>query len=262
MESQDRPSTFHKANIMLNLSKSLTYLGVAFLLCVAVLGAPETAVGQDKKPDEATKEETNQATTDVAAASQEEKKSDDEEGWRDLFNGKDLDGWKVPKFGGAGEVEVVDGEIRMAMGSQITGVTFDGEFPKSNYEISYEAKLVEGNDFFGGVTFPVGDSHASFIPGGWGGSITGFSSINGHDAAENETTTFQAFKKDTWYTFVVRVTDNHVDCLIDGKRVVNLDTEGKRISTRGEVNLSKPFGFSAWQTKAALKNIRMRDLKE
>jgi hypothetical protein len=48
-----------------------------------------------------------------------------------------------------------------------------------NYEIKLEAKKVTGNDFFCGMTFPVGDSFCSFIVGGWGGPVVGLSSIDG-----------------------------------------------------------------------------------
>ena len=67
---------------------------------------------------------------------------------------------------------------------------------------------IEGADFMCGLTFPVGDSHASLILGGWGGTVAGISSIDGHDASENETSSFISFPKDRWYTIRMRVTPN------------------------------------------------------
>ena len=64
---------------------------------------------------------------------------------------------------------------------------------------------VEGSDFFVGLTFPVRDSHASLIVGGWAGSVVGISSIDGRDASENETTEVMKFKNGQWYKFRLRV---------------------------------------------------------
>ena len=61
-------------------------------------------------------------------------------------------------------------------------------FPKVDYEVNLDAKRVAGNDFFCGITFPVGKRFCSLIVGGWGGATVGLSSIDGKDAAENETT--------------------------------------------------------------------------
>src|SRR5688500_14813855 len=67
-----------------------------------------------------------------------------------LFDGKTLTGWKETKFGGAGSVEVENGEIRIDMGSELTGITWTNvhRLPKTNYEISLEAKRRDGTDFF------------------------------------------------------------------------------------------------------------------
>ncbi len=96
----------------------------------------------------------------------------------ELFDGKSLDGWKKTNFGGEGDVEVIDGQIILSMGYPMTGVTLaGGNLPTRNYEISLEAKRIEGTDFFCGLTFPVNDSHCSLIAGGWGGTLVGLSCI-------------------------------------------------------------------------------------
>src|SRR5262245_14860957 len=89
-------------------------------------------------------------------------------GWQSLFDGKSLAGWKVTDFGGEGEVIVEDGQIIMRMGQPLTGITFkDGAaVPKDNFEISLQAMKRKGDDFFCALTFPVRDSHASFVVGG------------------------------------------------------------------------------------------------
>ncbi|NBX30996.1 hypothetical protein EBR04_11240, partial [bacterium] len=127
-------------------------------------------------------------------------------GWRSLFDGERLGDWRVTAFGGEGEVEVVEGAIRIGMGADLSGITWQGEFPEQSYEIALEARRVDGNDFFCGLTFPVGDDACSLILGGWGGAVTGLSSIDGHDAADNGTTQVRAYETNQWYDVVVRVT--------------------------------------------------------
>src|SRR4051794_39749719 len=78
--------------------------------------------------------------------------------WKPLFDGKSLKNWKSTNFGGEGEVSVEDGAIVMERGSNMTGVTYDGkDFPKTNYELTLEAKRTQGLDFFCTTTFPVGE---------------------------------------------------------------------------------------------------------
>jgi hypothetical protein len=42
---------------------------------------------------------------------------------------------------------------------------------------------------------------------------------------------------------------------------VDVDTTGKRVSVRAEVFDSRPLGVASWQTKAALKHIRLRTVQ-
>ena len=180
--------------------------------------------------------------------------------WKPLFDGKTLDGWKITNFGGEGDVEVKDGRINMEFGSSLTGITYKGEFPKMNYEVRLEAMRVDGNDFFCGLTFPVADSHCSFILGGWGGAVVGLSSIDDRDASENDTTQYKKFESDQWYKIRLRVTPERIEAWIDEKVWVDQDIVGRKISTRSEVNLSKPFGISAYETRASLRKLEIREL--
>jgi hypothetical protein len=181
--------------------------------------------------------------------------------WISLFDGKTLKGWKVVEFGADGEVAVADGKITAEMGDTLTGITYaKDDFPKIDYEIRLQAMRVDGIDFFCGLTFPVADSHCSFICGGWAGAVVGLSSIDGHDASDNETTELMNFKTGKWYSIRVRVTAKRIQAWIDDKRIVDQDIVGRKITTRSEVNLSKPVGLSAWQTKSAWRGIEYRRL--
>jgi hypothetical protein len=179
---------------------------------------------------------------------------------RKLFDGKTLTGWKVTNFGGEGDVTVEKSNLVLGFGSFMTGVTYAGEdkLPQSDYEVILEAQRVDGTDFFCGLTVPYHDSHFSLIVGGWGGGVVGISSIDGYDASENETTKYIPFKKGVWYCIRLRVTDEQIEAWIDDEQIVSYKTKGHKLTTRVEVDLSKPFGIAAFDTRAALRNIRLR----
>ena len=131
-------------------------------------------------------------------------------GWRSMFDGKTLDGWRETPFARHGSVKVEDGALIIEPGGPMTGVTRTGDAPKSRYEVRFEAKRVRGGDFFASVTFPVGDSYCTFVTGGWGGDIVGLSSINGWDASENETRAYFEFEAGRWYDLRLEVAGRRV----------------------------------------------------
>jgi hypothetical protein len=155
--------------------------------------------------------------------------------WRSLFDGKALGKWKPSEFATQGSVDVKDGQIILGFGDGCSGITWKGEFPKTNFEIRVEAMRVDGSDFFCGLTFPVGDDPCSFICGGWGGAVCGLSSIDGEDAASNDTTTVKDFKKGQWYTIRVRVTKSRIMTWIDDMQMVDQPLADRKISIRSEV---------------------------
>jgi hypothetical protein len=181
--------------------------------------------------------------------------------WRSLFDGKTLSGWKSTQFGANGEPEVKEGQIVLPAGDPLTGVNREkDDVPHVNYDVTFEAQRVEGNDFFVGFTFPVEKSNSSLILGGWAGSVCGISSIDHMDASENSTSSFRQFKKGQWYKVRVRVLKDRLEAWLDDEQIVDADIAGKKISTRVEVDASKPFGFCSYRTTAALRNIRLREL--
>ncbi|MEA3210404.1 MAG: hypothetical protein QOE70_3461 [Chthoniobacter sp.] len=181
--------------------------------------------------------------------------------WLPLFDGKTLEGWKETKFSGQGEVLVEGGKLILGQGNDLTGINYAREVPKMSYEVALEAMRVEGSDFLCGLTFPYGDAFCTLIVGGWGGGVVGISSINGDDASENETTQFKKFDNGRWYRIRVRATPEKIEAWLDDEQVVNVSTEGKKISMRpGEIELSAPFGIATFRTRAALREIKLRRL--
>ena len=181
------------------------------------------------------------------------------EGWRSLFDGKSLAGWKVTEFTGAGLARVESGAIVIGPGKPLAGVTYTGNLPRSNYEVRFEAARQSGGDFFASLTFPVGDSFCTWVTGGWGGDIVGLSSIEGWDASDNETRTYFTFETGRWYAFRVQVTDERIAAWIDDRQIVNVEIGGRRIDLRrGEIKLSAPFGFASYNTVGAIRKVAYR----
>ena len=181
-------------------------------------------------------------------------------GWVNLSDGKTLKGWRITDFSGHGEVRVEGDEITMEMGNDMTGVTWTNDVFQMNYEVSLEAMRADGSDFFCALTFPVGESPCSLIVGGWGGGVVGLSSLDGEDAAHNETTQYMNFEKGRWYLIRLRVTPATIQAWIDEDKVVDVITTGRKISIRSEVELSRPFGLATWATTGAVRHIRIRRL--
>jgi hypothetical protein len=198
----------------------------------------------------------------IIATSQAGDAKKDKEGWKPLFDGKTLAGWKETKFGGENDVAVEGGAIVMYAGSDMTGVTYDRkDFPKMDYEVTLEGKRVKGNDFFCTTTFPVGDTFCSLVMGGWGGTVVGLSNVDFMDASENETNRLIDFKKDQWYRVRIRVTKDRIAAWIDDKQIVDLNTKGRKITIRAECDLCQPFGIATWRTVGAVRDIRVRSIK-
>lgn len=181
------------------------------------------------------------------------------EGWQSLFDGENLGDWRETDYAGRGEVRGESGCLVLGMGSPFTGIRWTNDFPTVNYEIAFDAMRTLGSDFFCGLTVPVGTSHCTFIVGGWGGGLVGLSSLDGYDASENETTKFMNFDTGRWYRIRVRLTAERFEAWIDRDKLVDVERADRHFALRpGDIELSAPLGISAWQTGAAVREIRWR----
>jgi len=181
--------------------------------------------------------------------------------WKKLFDGETLTGWKVTEFGGQGKVEVKDGMIVMPTGNDMTGVTWAGnKLPRDNYELTLEGMRLAGGDFFCTTTFPVGKEPCTLVVGGWGGTVVGLSNVDGYDASNNSTSTFQNFKDKQWYRVRIRVTAAKIQAWIGDEQVVNQERKDHKFGIRFECDLCQPLGIATWCTAGAVRNIRLRQL--
>ena len=186
-----------------------------------------------------------------------------------LFDGKTIKGWEACNYAGIGEIKVIPktASLRINRGEILSGIKlkeFDKrKLPNVNYEISLEGRRVEGDDFFCCLTFPHKKTNATFVLGGWGGSVCGISSIDFMDAMENSTMSVMDFDKEKWYKVRLIVTENRFQGFVDKKRIVNVGIKGRKIGMRfGEIEESLPLGISTFQTTGEFKNISIRPLNQ
>ncbi len=180
-----------------------------------------------------------------------------------LFDGKTLEDWEVVDIGGSGQVEVEGGLMIINQGDSLSGVVYKkaAELPLTNYEISLSAKRLQGVDFFCGLTFPVGSTQtcATLVCGGWGGSVTGISSIDGMDASNNATGSYQKYEDDVWYQIRLRVTPKNISVWINDHQVVDQDIENRKVGLRpGPIESYQPLAISTYNTTAAIRNVRLK----
>lgn len=179
-----------------------------------------------------------------------------------LFDGKSLSDWEKVDVGGSGDVKLDEGQMIIGQGENVSGAVYKKakDLPLQNYEISLETMRVEGSDFFCGLTFPVGDLKTclTLVLGGWGGAVTGISSIDGMDASENNTSSFQRYTDNTWYKVKLRVTPKDIHVWLDGKEVVNTEIEDHKLAVRpGPIESYLPLSITTYQTTSAVKNIKV-----
>jgi len=257
-------SLFYERCFYCTLVACLLVVGMALSGCrTEPSQEPSSSVTAEAADSPALPESQTQMEAEVKEAVQSEATFDFRPGKEvGLFDGETLGLWKVTDFGGQGDVHVEDEAIYLEMGSYTTGITWSGPVVRMNYEISLEAMRVDGTDFFCALTFPVNENPCTLVLGGWGGTLCGLSNIGFYDASENETTTFYSFKNKVWYHVRLRVLPDQILAWLDGEELVNVETTGKKIDIRPEMDLCQPLGIATWVTTGAVRNIYLTKLPE
>lgn len=230
------------------LRVSKTFLVMAVLVTPAALYADDDAKKADKKsggqPTETAK------STETAT----------EPNWTSL-DIRPGGSWVQSLFGGDGEMKIADGVISLGFGDPLTGVRWEGDFPRQQYEVSLEARRTGGFDFFCGLTVPVGKERCSLILGGWGGSLVGLSSIGGEDAAHNETMLIREFEQNRWYQVRMRVTQQRLRVWLDREEIIDFERDERPLDIRAEMEQSTPLGIAAFQCESQIRNVRFRKIE-
>jgi len=169
--------------------------------------------------------------------------------------------WAPSHFGGDGPIEMKDGVLSLGFGDPLTGVRWEGDLPKQDYEISLEARRVGGFDFFCGLTLPLADQRFSLVLGGWGGSLVGLSSIDGLDASNNETMLIRNFEKNRWYKVRVRVTKEKIGVWLDVEQIIDIECKGRVFDVRSEMLECLPLGIAAFQCESEVRNVQIVSIK-
>ncbi len=169
-------------------------------------------------------------------------------------------GWKKAGIENEGSFTILHGEIRLDPGQPMTGACFEAwntyHMPVTQYAIEYDAMRVEGDDFFGTVTFPVNDTFVSLVVGGWGGFLVGLSNVDDMDASENTTRGNGDFKNNHWHHVRVEVRDEDLRVWIDSKLFVNFSIKGHKLGLRpGDIQKCAPFGFASYATQARVRSV-------
>ena len=178
--------------------------------------------------------------------------------WIPLFEEPAVGQWVESSFGGEGEVLWESGAVELGFGSPLTGITWTGEFPRDEYEVELTAIRLEGNDFFCGLTFPVGEGRCTLILGGWGGALTGLSCLDGEDASMNATRSFRHYPCGEPVAIRLVVDRESVRVSLDGDEIISQPRDGVQFTLRPEVLPSAPFGLASFVTRARLESVRYR----
>ena len=183
-----------------------------------------------------------------------------------LFNGRDLTGWKTADLFEGGKVAVLpDGAVECDFGNPMTGIAYTNTPPRMNYELSLQAVRVQGSDFFVALTLPIETNYCTIIIGGWGGNLCGTSSVDYLDASENQWSENTTLENERWYTLRVRVTPGVLQVFLD-ETLYTARVEGppSRFSLRSGSDIDKtgPLGLASYRTKARWRNFTLTPITE
>ncbi len=183
----------------------------------------------------------------------------------DLLSVEFIQAWQPAGIPDEGMINAKLDELSVGIGLPMTGAKWTrwnkAGLPQTSYQIEYETMRSEGEDIFGMCTFPVGShqSHATFVIGGWGGTLTGISSIDFKDASENQTRGEQTFENHRWYRVRIEVRPEVLRAWVNDKPVVNASIKGRQVTLRpGFIDHCLPFGFATWNTHAKIRKVLIR----
>lgn len=160
------------------------------------------------------------------------------------------------EFGGEGLARIEGNALVLDSGVPLSGVTWLGELPRTPYVLEAEFTKRFGSDFPCALTFPVRDAHLTLVLGGWGGTVCGLSSLDGLDAARNDTRFIRDFPAGHRTRVRLEVDDTLVVLTLDGEEVLRTSLTGRELGLRPEMLPSRPLGVAAFATAVEFHTLR------
>ena len=200
------------------------------------------------------------AFADGHAKDSKDAKEAKDDGWVDLFNGKDLTGWKNPYEWG--EVKVVDGTIALSGNRKFFLVT---EEQFSDFELEVQVMLPEKGPANSGIMFRchaqknrVFGYQAECDPSGraWTGGLYDEGRRKWLHPKGNErgkTKLFQA-PLGEWITYRIKCVGDHLQIFINGKQTTDFRDD---VDAKGHIGLQH-HGEKGKTYK--FRNIRIREI--
>jgi serine/threonine-protein kinase len=183
--------------------------------------------------------------------------------WQDLFDGRTLDGWRVvedaPEFAKHGTVLPRGRELIFEKGDPATGIAWTREVRRVDYEISLEAMRERGTGSLCEVFFPFKDEYCKLAVAG-DNTMVCLELVDDRPGPQNATQRKFACQDGRWYRIRLRVTAAAIEAWVDDEKMVDFDPARHKLSLHPYQFPLRPFGLRTWNSAAAIRNLRLRQL--
>ncbi len=189
-----------------------------------------------------------------------------QEGWTSLFNGKNLDGWKVGA--NASSFSVVDGAIKVA--GPVAHLFYTGSVKNHKFKnFEFKAKVMTKPGANSGIYI-----HTEYQQEGWPSQGYEVQVNNSHTDWKRTGSLYdikdikETYVKDNeWYTEYVKVQGKRITIMINDKVVVEYDetdADKRAVNGKGRVLGAGTFALQAHDPKSVVlyKDIMVRPLKD
>ena len=189
-----------------------------------------------------------------------------QDGWVSLFNGKNLDGWKVGA--NAASFSVVDGAIQVA--GPRAHLFYDGPVKNHMFKnFEYKATVMTKPGANSGLYI-----HTTYQEDGWPAKGYEIQVNNSHTDWKRTGSLYDVMdvketyvKDNEWYTEYIKVEGKHITVKINDVTVVDYeeaDVDKRDEGTRGRFLASGTFAIQAHDPKSVvlIKNIMVKPLTE
>lgn len=188
-----------------------------------------------------------------------------QDGWISIFNGKNLDGWKVGN--NASSFSVVDGTIKVA--GPVAHLFYDGAIKNHMFKnFEFKAQVMTKPGANSGIYF-----HTAYQETGWPAKGYEVQVNNSHTDWKRTGSLYNVVdikenyaKDDEWYTEHIIVEGKHITIKINDKVVVDYEEklDNRNDDMKGRIISSGTFALQAHDPKSVVyyKDIQVKPLTE